>query len=60
MKRPGARALGVGVAVVNLACALIAAGDRAAAAAALETALRLDPNLAGARAMLDELRPAAH
>jgi len=43
----------------NLARALTAAGDRAGAAAALETALRLDPNLAGARAMLDGLRAAA-
>ncbi|HLY37245.1 MAG TPA: tetratricopeptide repeat protein, partial [Candidatus Binatia bacterium] len=43
----------------NLARALTAAGDRDGAAAALETALRLDPNLAGARAMLDGLRAAA-
>ena len=40
----------------NLARALVAAGDRMGAATALDTALRLDPNLPGARAMLADLR----
>jgi tetratricopeptide (TPR) repeat protein len=44
----------------NLARALTATGDRTGAATALETALRLDPNLPGARDMLAALRaPAA-
>ena len=40
----------------NLGRALSAAGDRAGAAAALEEALRLDPQRASARGMLAGLR----
>jgi Tfp pilus assembly protein PilF len=44
------------VVYLHLARALVAAGDRTGAATALDTALRLDPNLPGARAMLAEVR----